>query len=468
MNQFIVQKFGGTSVGIPDRLSTIIKIVSDTSKNFKPIVVVSAVSGKEKSSGTTSMLLKAIEEACSSNDYSSSINSIRSQHQALISSILPEKESNELLSLIDMEIANVSSFLQAIAVIREASSRSVDVIASLGERMSALLVQSVLSYFKIPSRICDLSNILSDSKGLNSDSESFYDDVSVVFRDEILKDTTSVPVVTGFFGPYPGGLLEVVGRGYSDLTAALIARGLGADKVKEMQVWKEVDGVCTADPRKVKGTKVLSEISASEAVELTFFGSEVLHPYTMEQVISAGIPIRVLNSLKPELSGTKILPSGSSSNTSRENFPTAVTAKRGVVMLSISSNRMYDAKGFLARLFSILHKYDLVVDLVSTSEVTVSCTVNNLNKLKLAVPELETLGSVEIEDNRAIIAVVGDGLKNHKTARGDIFSSLGVSGIPVDMVTQAATRTSISCVIHEDQVENALTAVHDTLFKTNT
>jgi aspartate kinase len=465
MKPYVVQKFGGTSVGISERLSSIVEIVRKTSCDFKPIVVVSAVSGTAKSSGTTSLLLQAAQAATSRDSYDSCIENIFSQHESLIDAVLPGKSGTEIKDRIREELDKAKNFLHAVSVIGEASPRSVDVVASLGERMSAMVVAETLTRNGIAAQVCDFSSVMLQYEEFAEDGSmqpgNFYDALSVLFRDTVMKLDATVPVVTGFFGPFPGGLLQRVGRGYSDLTAALLARGFGKEKVKELQVWKEVDGVFSADPRKVPAAKVLTEISAIEAVELTFFGSEVIHPYTMEQVISVGIPIRVLNSLKPEGVGTVILPFGGTGSTA----PTAVTAKRGVAMLSVTSNRMYDAKGFLATLFKILHDHDLVVDLVSTSEVTVSCTVNDAKKLRRALPTLEHLGTVEIDEDRAILAVVGEGLKNHRCAVGDIFSALGASEIPAEMITQAASRTSISCVIPESEVERAVGVVHHALFE---
>jgi aspartate kinase len=466
MKTILVQKFGGTSVGIPERLRSLSSIVSKSLEKYTPVVVVSAVSNGSKASGTTSLLLQAVTAASKGESFDPFLENIYSQHVRLIDEVLSDS-SDSFKDQIRLELNKGKDFLNAIFVIGEASSRSIDVIASLGERMSAMVVAEVLKRNGVSASICDLSKIMLDESCSILDEAGtlgeVYDVLSVLFSEKIKSFEGTVPVVTGFFGPFPGGLLERVGRGYSDLTAALLSRGLGKDRVKELQVWKEVDGVYSADPRKVLSASVLTEISAVEAVELTFFGSEVIHPYTMEQVISVGIPIRVLNSLKPEGVGTIIIPSG---GTGRSD-PTAVTAKRGVVMLSISSNRMYDAKGFLASLFKILQDFDLVVDLVSTSEVTVSCTVNDARKLRKAMTSLERLGTVEIEEGRAILAVVGEGLKGHSSALGNLFASLGREGIPTEMVTQAASRTSISCVLPEEDVERALVIVHKALFEQN-
>jgi len=468
MKKVLVQKFGGTSVGIPDRLRSLCEIVKGSTEEYCPIVVVSAVSGSSKASGSTSLLLAAVNAASQQKDYEPMIDQIYVQHRDLINEVLPDK-GNDLIEVVQKELDVLKDFLKAIAVIGEASQRSIDVVASRGEVMSALLVTAVLRSKGIEAHVCDFSRVLIEELLVGDEEGSLqqrltgrlYDDLASVFARSLGDFENSVPVVTGFFGPFPGGLLERVGRGYSDLTAALVARGLGGERVKELQVWKEVDGVFSADPRRVPGAKVLSEISAVEAVELTFFGSEVLHPYTMEQVTSVGIPIRVLNSLKPAGVGTIILPKSSHQSSS----PSAVTGKRGAVILNVSSNRMYDAKGFLATLFGLLNEYDLVVDLVSTSEVTVSCTVNDAQKLRRALPKLELLGNIEISEGRAILAVVGEGLKGQSGTLGVIFESLGKAGIPTEMITQASSQTSVSCVVLEGDLERALLVVHEALFE---
>jgi len=267
-------------------------------------------------------------------------------------------------------------------------------------------------------------------------------------------------VVTGFFGSVPGGLLRQIGRGYSDLTAALVAAGFGAAAVEELQIWKEVDGVFSADPRRVSEARVVPLISAHEASELTYFGSEVLHPYTMEQVISVGIPIRVKNTHRPETPGTLIVPSLSRD----EKCATAVTAKRGVSVCMVKSNRMYEATGFLAGVFNVMRDIDLSVDLVSTSEVSISFTVDDATPLQHARAQLESFGEVTILERRAILSVVGEGLRGFAGAAGNLFTSLGEKGINVEMISQGISESNISCVIPESDIEAGLKAAHTAFF----
>jgi aspartate kinase len=457
MKKYIVQKFGGTSVGSVERLFSLRRIVESFSINFNPIVVVSAVSGSTKNQGTTSLLIESADLACSGQDFEFKLESIRSQHLRLVD-LLIDSEKDKFKIQLDEQLNVLRTFLIALNTIGEKSSRSIDFILSFGERLSALLVSSVLVCDSINVRMVDLSNII-DDKNFQTDDLN-YDEISNLIVNKISPKENEIIVATGFFGYLKEGILNKVGRGYSDLTAALIARGLGASNVEELQIWKEVDGVYSADPRKVRSAKVLNEISAIEAVELTFFGSEVIHPHTMEQVISKNIPIRVLNSLKPEAQGTIIR----KDTLSKSLHPTAVTVKKGIVVFSVTSNRMYEANGFLAQLFEILRIGGLVVDLVSTSEVTVSCTVTDIEKLKKVLPRLSLLGEIKILENRAILAVVGSCLSSQSNSIGKMFSILAKEKIIPEMITQAESRTSISCVLREEEVEKALDVVHNAIF----
>lgn len=231
-----------------------------------------------------------------------------------------------------------------------------------------------------------------------------------------------VPVVTGFFGIVPGSLLSTVGRGYTDLCAALTAVGLSAE---ELQIWKEVDGIFTADPRKVKSARLLPIITPEEASELTYYGSEVIHPFTMEQVIRSHIPIRIKNVENPRGQGTIIFPTESvqkdgtatpphSPKVLAENgyfldlsrkYPTAVTIKDHVIVLNVHSNRKSVSHGFFAKIFSTLDRYGVIVDLISTSEVHVSMALgeDNLDKdLDRVITDLRSVGRVSFIKKKLI------------------------------------------------------------------
>jgi len=463
MKKIVVKKFGGTSVGHPQRLASIIEIIRGGLGDSFPIVVVSAISGETKSQGTTTLLLESLQKAAQDKDFEAELGSIYSQHEFLIQRVVGLAGA-EILACITEELDRVRKFLTAIRIIKEASPRSLDYILSVGERLSAVVVSQVLALQGVEALAVDLSHVL--NVGPEADTDQIYGEASTAFSEVIgrsvaFNDTYVVPVVTGFFGPLPKGMMETVGRGYTDLTSALIARGFGSKRVAEVQIWKEVDGVFSSDPRKVENARVLKKISPLEASELTYFGSEVIHPYTMEQVIAAGMPIRVLNSLRPELPGTVI----QDNSHVVPGVPTAVTAKSGIAVVSVTSTKMFYARGFLARLFGVLRDFGVVVDLVSTSEITVSWTVDDTTALTKAIPKLQEFGELEILDNRAIVAVVGEGLKGSSKIVSTMLASLSEAGIEPDIITQASSQVSVSCVVREQDAERAVRAVHAGLFK---
>lgn len=462
MRSIVVKKFGGTSVGHPHRLSSIIEIIQSSLRDSFPIVVVSAISGQTKSLGSTTLLLQSLEKAAQDIDFETELNNIYLQHEFVIKGVVGHSGA-AIIERVAAELEQVRKFLTAIRIIKEASLRSVDYILSVGERLSAIVVSGALSLQGVPAIPVDLSHVLNITP--EADTDEIYRQASIAFREVlertvVFDDSYAVPVVTGFFGPLPKGMMETVGRGYTDLTSALIARGFGRERVAEVQIWKEVDGVFSSDPRKVENAKVLPKISPLEASELTYFGSEVIHPYTMEQVITGGMPIRVLNSLRPELPGTLI----QDNSHVVPGVPTAVTAKGGISVVSITSTKMFYARGFLARLFGVLRDFGVVVDLVSTSEITVSWTVEDTVTLTKAIPTLKEFGELEILENRAIVAVVGEGLKGSTKIVSTMLSSLSEAGIEPDIITQASSQVSVSCVVREQDAERAVKAVHAGLF----
>lgn len=285
---------------------------------------------------------------------------------------------------------------------------------------------------------------------------TFYKEAAAIFRKRMLACQDRVPVVTGFFGNVPGSLMDGdIGRGYTDLCAALVAVGLDAE---ELQVWKEVDGIFTADPTKVPTARLLSSITPSEAAELTFYGSEVIHHLTMDQVIKAEppIPIRIKNVKNPRGNGTIVLPDpGRSpaqqirrSRPSEVNLslskgpkrPTAVTIKKDITVINVHSNKRSISHGFFAKVFSILNSHRISVDLISTSEVHVSMAIHaadtSVSHFEKATTELGEFGDVSILGDMAILSLVGAEMKNMIGIAGRMFSTLGEHNVNIEMISQ--------------------------------
>lgn len=319
-------------------------------------------------------------------------------------------------------------------------------------------------------------------------SQDFYDDVAQALGERIQECGSRIPVVTGFFGLVPGSLLRQVGRGYTDLCSALLAVGLQAS---ELQIWKEVDGIFTADPRKVCTARLLSAISPEEAAELTYYGSEVVHPFTMEQVIRKSIPIRIKNVENPRGAGTVIRPDVEEHLSSpatiprsfpepinlkplhrlalatevpqRKKLPTAVTIKENIVVFNIKSNRKSVSHGFLAGIFSTLDKFGVVVDLISTSEVHVSMAIHDYlpkRNFERLVRDLKHHGSVDIHRDMTILSLVGKEMKNMVGIAGRMFTTLAQGNVNIEMISQGASEINISCVIQARDAVKALNLIH--------
>ncbi len=495
----IVQKFGGTSVGSGERLLLVANIIKKTFENNNVVVVVSALSPDKKANGTTSLLLKATKNAVAGDDYSEQMDLIRNYHfETADSAICDEALRQEARLFVSAELERIAIVLKAFSTLGESTAASLDSVISSGEKLSAKLLSLVLLDQGINATYEDLSDIV-DSDVFESESDNvLFDGVQRALARRFGERKDSIPVLTGFFGSVKGGLLQRVGRGYTDFTAALVTAGLGTlelgtlelgtlelgtlelgasgsipeisergsvgcpvSQVSELQVWKEVDGICSADPRRVTNAKVLRELSVSEAAELTHFGSEVLHPFTMARVAQANIPIRVKNTFRPDLPGTLVV----NRPPQHAQVISAITAKSGVTTVTVTSNRMYDTYGFLAQIFAILRDYAVVVDLVSTSEVSLSFTVEQTDNLLLAMNELEKLGAVAVASQQAILAVVGENMRNDILAPAKLFLALANAGIDIHMISKGASRINISCVISADCVDRALPAVHNAFFE---
>ncbi|KAF3936884.1 Aspartokinase [Dactylella cylindrospora] len=481
---WVIQKFGGTSVGkFPVKIAE--EIVKVYVAQNKVAIVCSARSTDTKAEGTTNRLLKAASEAliADSDKYLDIVEQIREDHiREAINLISDPNILEELSRQIEAECTKLANFLGAAQIINEISPKSKDIIIGAGEKLSCRLMTALLKDRGVDAEYVNLENILPPGYQMKGGlCQHFYDDLARRLGERILECGDRVPVITGFFGYVPGSLLDVIGRGYTDLCAALVAVGIDAD---ELQVWKEVDGIFTADPRKVRSARLLPTITPEEAAELTYYGSEVIHPYTMEQVIRARIPIRIKNVENPTGPGTVIFPDTMSTKglatpphppkllraeshallQLKPRRPTAVTIKNKIVVLNIHSNRKSLSHGFFANIFSTLDRYQLVVDLISTSEVHVSMALHaevRDEQMSDAIDELRKYGTVDVIRNMTILSLVGKHMKNMVGIAGKMFSTLAASEVNIEMISQGASEINISCVIDEKDATKALRVIHD-------
>ncbi|KAH8733163.1 Aspartate/glutamate/uridylate kinase [Phaeosphaeriaceae sp. PMI808] len=497
---WVVLKFGGTSVG--KFAENIAAIVSNGLNDHRAAIVCSARSNNTKVEGTTNRLLRTARaaEKPGHRGYDEIVEAIRADHiQAAVDTFQNADILAAFTEEVNAECESLTKILESAQHLEEVTSRAEDKIISKGEKLSCRYMAALLNDRGTPAQFVDLSDVVRfpvPTKGLN---EQFYQDLAEALGNEVEACGDKVPVITGYFGNVPGGILSSIGRGYTDLCAALVAVGI---KAKELQVWKEVDGIFTADPRKVPTAALLSTVTPSEAAELTFYGSEVIHPFTMEQVIRARIPIRIKNVMNPRNAGTIIFPDNISDIDARPSLkntqlfrtrsssmlnmlqtpkhPTAVTIKHNIVVLNVHSNKRTRAHGFLMNIFSILDRWNLSVDLISSSEVHVSMALHSESALlsgggedeykiqdkdlQGAVNDLSQLGAIDIVPDMAIVSLVGKQLKNMIGISGRFFSVLGQNNINIEMISQGASEINISCVIEEGEADRALNIVHTNLF----
>ncbi len=456
----IVQKFGGTSLGNAERLLNVASIVKNTLASNRLIVVVSAMSSYTKSEGTTSRLILAGEQAITGGPFYRTLDSIEATHfEALEDAIQDPDIQAEIKEHIHHELKTLKSFLEAIHVIREISPRSQDMIVGTGERLSARLLSGVLRGIGIDAVYTDLSQAVTDASLVNN--QNFYAQLQKDLYSKFSHEEQTVPIVTGYFGYVQGGIIDRIGRGYTDLTAAIIAAESHAE---ELQIWKEVDGIFSADPRKVPNAKVVDEITPSEAAELTYFGSEVIHPFTMERAIKEKVIIRIKNTFSPEKFGTIIVPDGLRKDDFMQRrkgkTAVAVTAKNHIHVVNITSNRMLHSSGFMSKVFEAFRDHQITIDLISTTEVSVSCTVEKPDNLNELVTALSELGEVVLKTDRAILSIVGEGMCTTSGTAGRMFMALAQDSVNIEMITQGASEINISCVVSQSDAVNGLQAIH--------
>ena len=458
MRSILVQKFGGTSLGEASRLENIYQILRSYSEEHTLIVVVSAMSGTLKEEGTTAKLLLSIQEASKKGNFLRYAKEIQDFHEKIVDDLdfSSSNYKNWAKEKIGENLKYLSSFLEAISVIGEASAKTSDVVIAIGEKLSAIILSAYLNSKNLDSAFLDLSELITHS--YKSADFLFLQDLRNLLKKRIEEVPGKIPVATGFLGHVPGGILEGIGRGYSDFTAAAIAASVHA---KELQIWKEVDGIYSADPRKVDNAYILPSISPEEAAEITFYGSEVIHPFTMEQVVHANIPTRIKNTWFPDRPGTVIEPNGE--NVAAAYRPTAVTCKRNVTVVNFRSNRMLMSYGFMAKVFNILERHAIIIDLISTSEVNISLTTTNTTSLMAAVEECKEFSEVHVMKGQAIVSLVGLGMKSTLGTASHMFQTLAAQGINIEMITQGASEINISCVVRDEDALKALRAVHEAM-----
>ncbi|MDP3988008.1 MAG: aspartate kinase [Candidatus Levybacteria bacterium] len=440
----IVAKFGGTSVSSPSQIKTIYKIVLGQIHK-KPVVVVSAISG------VTDLLfaLGKIEN----NQFDETIFAIKDKHINLIDQVWKnDSVKKEIISYIDEQIKEIKILCKK----NKFNKACLDKLASYGEIMSSFIVACYFNKRGLRAKQVIASDIITTNDDFGS--AEFLHDLTKTRIDKILKPIVQdgvVPVVTGFIGSTISGKTTTLGRGGSDYSASIIGLCLDA---KEVQIWTDVDGVFTADPRCVRKAKLIPSISYREASELASFGARVLHPRTIKPAIKANIPVKVLNTFNPKSVGTLII-----DKVDYSNPITAIAFKRKVSLVNIYSTEMLLRKGFLVKVFSVFAKNNISVDLVSVSEVSISVTLDNDENLPNAQKEIAFFAGVSVMKNYSTISLIGESIANSPTIIKDIFNILSKDNIQIKMISLGATDINIGLVIDSQNLDRAVNVLHDKL-----
>ena len=434
----IVMKFGGTSVGSAKNIAGVAAIVK-SALTSKPVVVVSAIAKM-----TDALIALAGESSRGGGE--EALSRITATHDSILSELgLP-------VALLSDEYTELTALVAMARTQKDASKKILDQFQSFGERMCAKIVAATLAKDGVASGAFpawDIGMITDDEFGSAEPLPQSFAKIK-----KKIAALSVVPVVTGFIGKTEDGEITTLGRGGSDYTAAIIGSAVSAEAI---QIWKEVDGFMTTDPRIVPEARVVPELAFEEASELAYFGAKVLHPKTIVPAMQANISVQVLNTFNPEGAGTTIV-SNFSQRREQSHSIEALTFKKGVIAIHIYSPEFFDGNGLMARIFNIFDTY-ANIDLVAISVASFSVTTTDDTHLDEIVAKLKEIGEVKVERGKAVICVVGGSI-NAAGVVGGMFTILSKNQIPVELISQAASGYSITFVVAEDDAVRALSILH--------
>jgi aspartate kinase len=446
----IVMKFGGTSVESAAAIERVAHIVK-AHEAQRPVVVVSAM-GK-----TTNKLLAIAQTALSGSreDYLARIHDLRDFHSREARQVVTLAERTTLDRTLDDHFQELTELAKGLAVLGELTPRATDAIASYGERLSSYIVSLAFRHFGMNTAHVDSRHMIVTDNRHTQAAPNFPETYTRIANHIPALAAGHVVVMGGFIASTGQGVTTTLGRGGSDFTASIVGAGIHAT---EIQIWTDVDGLLTADPTILKGGRRVRSISFAEAAELAYFGAKVLHPATVVPAIEKNIPVLILNSRRPDVEGTRIM----SESVHCTNVVKSIACKRHISLVNIHSTRMLMAHGFLRRIFEIFDRLETSVDMVATSEVSVSLTVDHPERLAAVRRELEEFSEVSIEDEQAIVCLVGENIRHTPGVSFRVFRAL--DNVNVRMISQGASLLNLSFVIAEGDLHRAVAALHAEFF----
>jgi aspartate kinase len=449
----IVMKFGGTSVGSAERIRALGDRVRERLSR-KPVVVVSALSR------VTDGLVRGAHLALArDSDYETLLGELQERHRHAVAELVPRGPAQDrLIHHVDHAIGELRGLYSGVYNLAELTPRTLDAISGIGERLSFEIVAASLQAQGIPAQGVDARGVIVTDETFGR-ATPLLEETRVAAERAVrpLVEAGTVPVLPGFVGSTRKGVSSTLGRGGSDWSAAVVGAVLAAE---EIQIWTDVDGIMTVDPRAVPAARVIPEVSFEEAAELAYFGAKVLHPATIKPAVERGIPVRILNSMNPDAPGTLIGRRLAADEAAR---PTAIAFKKRIAVINISQPRMLMAYGFVARVFEVFDRQRTPVDLIATSEVSISLTVDDAERVTDVEQELASLGEVQVLRDMAIVSVVGRGFVRQAGLAGRIFHSL--RDVNVVMISFGASDVNLSMVVREVDAERAVRLLHAEFFE---
>jgi aspartate kinase len=447
----IVMKFGGTSVQDAAAIERAAAIVKGRLPQ-KPVVVVSAMAK------VTDQLL-AMASAAGAGDRETALQlarSLRERHYNTAGELLGTGLFTQLHAELESDFDGLEELLRGIAAVGELTPRTSDHVAAYGELLSSKVVAAAFSARRLDTTLVDSRDcIVTDST--HTHATPLFDETNERLQAQVtpLVEARRVPVMGGFVGSTKSGVTTTIGRGGSDFSAAIVGAGVGAERI---EIWTDVDGMLTTDPSLCPDARRIKVISFDEAAELAYFGAKVLHPATVLPAVQKNIPVYILNSRNPGCEGTRI----SARAPHGRNIFKAIAVKKRITIVDVAAPRMLLAHGFLKAIFEAFDRHRVSVDVVSTSEVSVSLTVDSNASIPALAGDLAKLADVKYEGRKAIVCLVGENLRETPGVAARVFSEL--ADVKIRMISQGASEINLTFVIEEEAVQEVVRRLHKTFF----
>lgn len=444
-------KFGGTSVQDADAFARVAMIVGDQ-KKLAPVVVTSAMAK------VTDALLAAFDLA-KKGDAEAAIGSLEPhfERHLAVSRELTTPDRQQAFAK-ELELAKQDLTDLFVRVSRRSISLALlkDAVVSFGEQLSSRLLADVFTAKGLKARHMDSRRLIVTDDEFGA-ATPVWDETEKLLKLDLGPSIAAgeIPVMGGFVAGNRNGDTTVLGRGGSDYSAALVGAALDA---REIQIWTDVTGVLTTDPRLCPDARTLPLLSYEEAAELAYFGAKVLHPKTIQPAVDHAIPIRVCNSHAPEELGTMIRETSDVT----EKLIKSIAYKKNITILRIASARMLGSYGFMSELFKIFDRHRTVIDVISTSEVSLALTIDNTDSLDQVVADLRRLGTVDVETNNAVICIVGEGLRASRGLASRIFST--IEDVNISLISHGASAVNLTFVVREEALADVVTRLHGAFF----